>query len=207
MRDRDGKPLHLQSSAVPYFDEAGRFCGYRGTGTNITEMVEAQRALRVNQAELAQAQKMEAVGQLTGGIAHDFNNLLTVILGNLELLNIHAADQPKLLRHIESATRGGDAGWCTHATTARVLATAGAAPGAGGRGGAIARDAGAAGPHARRGHPHRGGGAEQGLWKCMVDPHQLESAILNLALNARDAMPNGGNLSMTLDNCRAPERA
>jgi PAS domain S-box-containing protein len=201
VRDRSGKPLHMQSSAVPYFDEAGRFCGYRGTGANITEMVEAQKALRVNQAELAQAQKMEAVGQLTGGIAHDFNNLLTVILGNLELLNIHAADQPKLLRHIESAmtaaTRGG-------ALTQRLLA------------------------FSRRQALHpvpldvaerlrameelldRTLGedirievvAEQGLWKCMVDPHQLESAILNLALNARDAMPNGGNLSMKLDNCR-----
>jgi len=201
VRDRAGKALHLQSSAVPYFDEAGRFCGYRGTGTNITEIVEAQRALRVNQAELAQAQKMEAVGQLTGGIAHDFNNLLTVILGNLELLNIHAADQPKLLRHIESATT---AATCGGALTQRLLA------------------------FSRRQALHpvhmdvaerlrtmqellaRTLGedirievvAEPGLWKCMADPHQLESAILNLALNARDAMPNGGTLSMTLDNGR-----
>ncbi len=202
VRDRNGKPMYMQTSAVPYFDEKGRFCGYRGTGTNITEMVEAQKALRVNQAELAQAQKMEAVGQLTGGIAHDFNNLLTVILGNLELLNIRAADQPQLLRHIESAMQAAARGG---ALTQRLLA------------------------FSRRQSLHpvpvdvaerlRGMQellgrtlgedirievvAEQGLWKCMIDPHQLESAILNLALNARDAMPNGGNLSMNLDNCAA----
>ena len=200
MRGSDGKVLHLQTSAVPYFDEHGRFCGYRGIGTNITEIVEAQKALRINQAELAQAQKMEAVGQLTGGIAHDFNNLLTVILGNLELLAVHAPDQPRLLRHIESAktaaTRGG-------ALTQRLLA------------------------FSRRQSLHpvpidvaallRGMeellrrtlgedirievSAQRGLWKCMVDPHQLESAILNLALNARDAMPLGGHLSMDLANC------
>jgi PAS domain S-box-containing protein len=200
VRTGDGKVLHIQTSAVPYFDEHGRFCGYRGAGTNVTEIVEAQKALRVNQAELAQAQKMEAVGQLTGGIAHDFNNLLTVILGNLELLIIHAADQPKLLRHIEAAmtaaARGG-------ALTQRLLA------------------------FSRRQSLHpvavdvagllRGMeellrrtlgeniridvSAARGLWKCMVDPHQLESAILNLALNARDAMPHGGRLSMDLANC------
>jgi len=202
VRDRDGKAMHLQISAVPYFDEKGRFCGYRGTGTNITEIVEAQRALRVNQAELAQAQKMEAVGQLTGGIAHDFNNLLTVILGNLELLMIHASAQPQLMRHIESAmtaaARGG-------ALTQRLLA------------------------FSRRQSLHpmaidvaallRGMeellrrtlgedirievSSERGLWKCMIDPHQLESAILNLALNARDAMPLGGHLTMELANCPA----
>src|SRR5262249_23915417 len=97
---RGNASLHLESSAVPHFDAQGKFCGYRGTGSDVTEIVEAQKALRINQAELAQSQKMEAVGQLTGGIAHDFNNLLTVILGNLELLQIHAANQPKLLKHI-----------------------------------------------------------------------------------------------------------
>ena len=198
--DRDGKALHLQSSAVPYFDEHGRFCGYRGTGTNVTEIVEAQKALRVNQAELAQAQKMEAVGQLTGGIAHDFNNLLTVILGNLELLIIHAADQPKLLRHIDSAmtaaARGG-------ALTQRLLAFSR-------RQSLHPRPIDVAGLlHGMEELLRRTLGedicidvsAERGLWKCMVDPHQLESAILNLALNARDAMPLGGNLSMTMSNC------
>jgi PAS domain S-box-containing protein len=200
VRAADGNLLHLQTSAVPYFDESGRFCGYRGAGTNVTEIVEAQKALRVNQAELAQAQKMEAVGQLTGGVAHDFNNLLTVILGNLELLIIHASDQPKLLRHIEAAmsaaARGG-------ALTQRLLAFSrrqSLRP--------VAIDV----ARLLRGMEEllrRTLGenirievaAERGLWACMVDPHQLESAILNLALNARDAMPHGGRLSMDLANC------
>ena len=202
VRGRDGKQMHLQTSAVPYFDENGRFCGYRGTGANVTEMIDAQQALRINQAELAQAQKMEAVGQLTGGIAHDFNNLLTVILGNLELLRIHSVEQPNLLRHIDSAiaatARGG-------ALTQRLLA------------------------FSRRQSLHpvpvditvllRGMeellrrtlgedirieiSAASDLWKSMVDPNQLESAILNLALNARDAMPLGGELLMTLRNREA----
>ncbi len=195
-----GKLLHFQTSAVPYFDEHGKFCGYRGAGTNVTDIVEAQNALRVNQAELAQAQKMEAVGQLTGGMAHDFNNLLTVILGNLELLVVHASDQPKLLRHIQTAmtaaARGG-------ALTQRLLAFSrrqSLRP--------VEVDVGKL-LHGMEELLQRTLGediridvsAQQGLWRCMVDPHQLESAILNLALNARDAMPLGGRLSMELANC------
>ena len=196
---RNGISLHLESSAVPYFDENGKFCGYRGTGTDVTEIVEAQKALRINQAELAQSQKMEAVGQLTGGIAHDFNNLLTVILGNLELLHIHAAGQPKLMKHIESATAASARGG---ALTQRLLA------------------------FSRRQSLHPASVdvaallngmqdllqrtlgedirvdivVQAGLWRCTVDRNQLESAILNLALNARDAMPAGGRLTMELDN-------
>ena len=200
-RDGDGE-LHLEVSGVPYFDEHGRFCGYRCTGTDVTRIVEAQKALRINQAELAQAQKMEAVGQLTGGIAHDFNNLLTVIIGNLELLQLHAGDQPnggRLGRHIDAAlaaaTRGGtltqrllafSRRQALHPTTVDVAA--------------LLRD--------MQEMLRRTLGedisievtSEPDQWRCRVDPHQLESAILNLALNARDAMAHGGRLSMQLRN-------
>ena len=194
-----GGQLHVEVSGIPYFDETGRFCGYRCTGTDVTEIVEAQKALRINQAELAQSQKMEAVGQLTGGIAHDFNNLLTVILGNLELLHLHAAGQPKLMKHIESATAAAARGG---ALTQRLLAFS--------RRQSLhpASVDVAALLHGMQDLLQRTLGedidvdivVQPGLWRCTVDRNQLESAILNLALNARDAMPSGGRLTMELDN-------
>ncbi len=85
IRTRDGNVRHLQISGQPYFDETGRFRGYRGAGTDITEFVETEQRLLEAEAELGLAQRMEALGQVTGGVAHDFNNFLTAFMGNLEL--------------------------------------------------------------------------------------------------------------------------
>ena len=94
---------HVSVSGRPIFDPAGRFLGYRGTATDLTEQREAEE-------RLFQTQKLEAVGQLTGGIAHDFNNILTVIIGTTEVLIDGVADRPELAaigRMIdEAATRG-----------------------------------------------------------------------------------------------------
>ena len=164
--------------------------------------VTARRAMEAEQEELAaqllQAQKMEAVGQLTGGVAHDFNNLLTVILGNLELAeeDSPASLQPLLAAARESAQRGAS-------LTQRLLAfsrkqalqpkTVDLHELVEGMADLLRRTLGETYAIVVSG--------DSELWSCTVDPIQLENAILNLAINARDAMPKGGRLSITCANC------
>ncbi len=198
-RRADGTELHLQMNAIPRWGADGAFLGYLGSGTNVTAIVEAQQTLRIRETELAQAQKMEAVGQLTGGIAHDFNNLLTVVLGNLELLEVVTESDPELKPYVRAAIAAAKRGG---ALTQRLLAFS--------RRQALNPDSldmlallddvtemlrrtlgedVAVSVH-----------AEPRLWPAFVDRHQLESAIVNLALNARDAMPQGGELRFGLSN-------
>ncbi len=199
-RRTDGRVLHLDVSAIPHFDEHGRFKGYRGSGTNITPYVEAQQTLRVREAELAQAQKMEVVGQLTGGVAHDFNNLLTVILGNLELLQEATEADDALRAYVDGATEAAKHGG---ALTQRLLAFS--------RRQALSPESvdlvglldGVAELLRRTLGADISLAVEKctsPLWPCQADRHQLENAILNLALNARDAMPTGGTLRFELSN-------
>src|SRR5690606_35163534 len=158
------------------------------------EMTERRRA----EEQLRQAQKMETIGQLTGGVAHDFNNLLAAIQGNLELLRKRLPDDPQIRRFIDGALQGTQRG---ASLTSRLLA--------------FARrqdlrpeptDLGAL-LEGMRGLMERSIGPlitmnfelGQALPPARVDPNQLELAILNLAVNARDAMPEGGTLTMTLD--------
>lgn len=149
--------------------------------------------------ELRQAQKLEAVGQLTGGVAHDFNNLLTVILGNAELLEEELADSPHLR---DLATMAASAASRGAELTNRLLAFA--------RRQALEPQvinvnrllAGM--EHLLRRTLQESIEIELvqagGLWSPEVDPAQLESAILNLAINARDAMPAGGRLTIETAN-------
>jgi PAS domain S-box-containing protein len=166
--------------------------------TDVSERHELEERLR-------QALKLEAVGQLTGGVAHDFNNLLTVIMGNAELLAARIGDQPALRELVDSVMAAAESG---AALIGRLLAFARRQPlkphavDIGGR--AARMDAllqrtlgeqieiriGTAAETARRG----------GLWIAEVDPTQLENALLNLAINARDAMPQGGRLSIETSN-------
>ena len=153
------------------------------------------------EAQLRQAQKMEAIGQLTGGIAHDFNNLLTAVTGNLELLQRRTSDE-RALRYVETALRAAQRGGTL---TQQLLA------------------------YARQQHlsprpidvnavlqgmeellQRSLGGLVQvameldpALWPGRADPTQLESMVLNLAINARDAMPEGGTLRIATRNLAA----
>jgi signal transduction histidine kinase len=150
------------------------------------------------EADLVQAQKMEAVGQLTGGVAHDFNNLLMVVLGNLELLRRRLPDDPRLQRLVDNAVQGAQRG---ATLTQRMLAFA--------RRQELKPEA-VAIPMLVQGMSdllQRSLGPRIGvethfppqLPSALVDANQLELAILNLAVNARDAMPEGGKLSITAD--------
>ncbi len=158
----------------------------------------AEREL--SEADLRQAQKLQAVGQLAGGVAHDFNNLLTVILGSLELLRRRLPGaEDRLTRLIDNAMISVERG---ARLTAQLLAFSRKQPllavsidvsdAIGGMGDLLASTL---GPSVRL-HLK----VEAGLWPAMLDPNQFEATILNLALNARAAMPNGGRMSVVAAN-------
>jgi signal transduction histidine kinase/ActR/RegA family two-component response regulator len=169
------------------------------------EIADRTEQLRVNEEALRQAQKMEAVGQLTGGVAHDFNNLLQVIVGNLEVIRrLVPNDAGRIQRAAEQALNGArQAG----SLTQRLLAFSRRQP---------------LDPRPVDVNSLVGGMSDllnrslgetisvetvraAGLWRVEVDPNALESAILNLAVNARDAMPEGGRLTMETMNAHIDE--
>src|SRR5262249_42120938 len=148
---------------------------------------------------LVQAQKMEAVGQLTGGIAHDFNNLLTVILGNIDLLIRRLGGNDHLQRHLSATRHAAERG---QSLTQQLLAFS--------RRQHLQPQTLDVNALVRQFEPliRRAVGESIGLQVallcheplvCEVDPSQLESALLNLAVNSRDAMPRGGTLTVTLN--------
>ena len=178
------------------------------TGRDVTAEREAAEELAQAQGALRQAQKMEAVGQLTGGLAHDFNNLLTGIMGNLEFLQLRMArgrldDLDRFVTSAQGAARRAAA------LTQRLLAFS--------RRQTLdpkATDvnrlvAGMEELMARTVGPGVGIAvvAAADLWTAMIDPGQLENALLNLCINARDAMPDGGTISIATDNAWLNERA
>jgi two-component system NtrC family sensor kinase len=164
-----------------------------------TEDMYAEAARRVVAEErLRQSQKMEAVGQLTGGVAHDFNNLLTVIIGNLEIALRKSVDTP-LERTLRNALAGGKR---AAQLTKRLLAFSRRQPLDPKPVDADKLLADMADLLKRTLGEHIEveivGAA--GLWRIEVDPAELEAAVLNLAINARDAMPDGGKLTIETSN-------
>ena len=172
---------------------------------DITAHKNAVEARQLIEEQLHQSQKMEAVGQLTGGIAHDFNNLLAVISANLQLVE-RAAKDGEVLRFVTSARRATDRG---ARLTAQLLAFSrqqvlkpklvNASELISGFYGLI-RQAVGQGCEVQLHTDER-------LWFCQVDPALLETAVLNLALNGRDAMPDGGVLEIATRNVVLDEGA
>ncbi|GHE20389.1 hybrid sensor histidine kinase/response regulator [Halomonas urumqiensis] len=180
---------------LAHWFEVNAYPGEEGLAVYFRTVTEKKRL----EAQLQEAQRMEAIGHLTGGMAHDFNNLLTVMMGNADLLGEALADDVRLSPLIqavaESAQRGAD-------LTQRLLAFA--------RRQALAPQPTDINRLIRgltellrrtigeqielRFHPG------QGLWSANIDPSQLEGALLNLSLNARDAMPQGGHLTIETRN-------
>jgi len=194
----DGTVRHLLDQTVVVRDEAGAPRELSGTILDVTETRQAQQ-------QLAHSQKMEMVGQLTGGIAHDFNNMLMVVIGSLERLTPALAEDPKTARRADMALQA--ALRCSDMTR-RLLTFA----------------------RRQQLHPEpvdldalAGGMAElmertlgrdieivieapaEPLWTATVDRSQAESALLNLVINARDAMPDGGHLRIHTANTRFAE--
>ncbi len=183
-------------------DKDGQLLGFAKITRDLTERRAAEERLR-------QAQKMEGIGQLTGGVAHDFNNLLTVIIGNLDALKRHLHDpEPdlgRLERSADNAMRGAQR---AESVTQRLLAFSRQQPldpssiDAGrvlsGMSDLLRRSLGEAIVIETV--------LTGALWRAYADPNQLEVAILNLAINARDAMPDGGKLTIETANVFLDER-
>jgi PAS domain S-box-containing protein len=193
----DGKVVYMSTSGIPIFDAQGAFKGYRGTGTDVTGHKTMENQLR-------QAQRMEAIGQLTGGVAHDFNNLLGVMIGNAEMLESLIDKDDEARRNVDEILKAADRG---ASLTGRLLA--------------FSRQQ-ALSPQPVAIDVLVGGledmlqrtlgetvelsaifGAE--TWEVLIDPHQFENALINLAINARDAMPDGGVLTIETANVTLDE--
>ncbi|NLS07391.1 PAS domain S-box protein [Rhizobium sp. P32RR-XVIII] len=179
-------------------DDFGRVIGFAKITRDITEKRETQRALEQAREELFQAQKMEAIGQLTGGIAHDFNNLLMAVLGSLEILKKRLPKEPGILPLVDNAIQGAQRG---AALTQRMLAFS--------RRQELAFESidvtslmdGMADMLRRALGPLMILDIQvpQSLPGIASDPNQLEAAVLNLVVNARDAMPDGGRVIVRAD--------
>lgn len=172
----------------PHFSPEGRVDGCLAMLTDVTEQRQAEQALH-------QAQKMEAVGQLTGGVAHDFNNLLTVVLGSLQILASELRDHPTAPELIEAASKAARRGAELNRTLLAFSRRQRLAPTAvavrdliEGMAGMLERTLGE--------HIQVMVHSRANLPAAMADPAQLETAVLNLAVNARDAMVSGGKLTI-----------
>jgi PAS domain S-box-containing protein len=174
-------------------DDQGKLVGYAKITRDITERKSAQEQLEAAREALLQSQKMEAIGQLTGGVAHDFNNLLMVVLGSLELMRKRLPDDPKLKGLLENAIQGAERG---SLLTKRMLAFA--------RRQELKQEA-IEIPELVRGMTdllQRSLGPSIAIETrfplvskaVLADANQLEMVILNLTVNARDAMPDGGQI-------------
>jgi PAS domain S-box-containing protein len=201
-RGRDGAWHWLAWTVVP--DDGELYC----VGRDVTAEREQAAALAEAEAQLRQAQKMEAVGQLTGGLAHDFSNLLAGITGSLELMQARIS-QGRVAEAARFVTAAQSAAQRAAALTHRLLAfsrrqTLDPKPTSvnkliSGMEDLIRRTVGPAITLEVVG--------AAGLWITLCDPNQLENALLNLCINARDAMPNGGRLTIETANASLDDHA
>ncbi|OAF14262.1 hybrid sensor histidine kinase/response regulator [Bradyrhizobium centrolobii] len=179
--------------------EDGELVGFAKITRDITERRNTQLKLEAMQKQLAESQKFDALGQLTGGVAHDFNNLLMIISGSLHILKRGAEDDAKLQRAIsaiDTATKRGAALTNQLLTFARRQSVNPQAIDFTERIAAIREvlDAGV-GSAVRLAFD-----IERGVWPVKADVSELETALLNLVINARDAMPDGGAVTISARN-------
>ncbi len=217
VRRSDGVYRWALSAAAPRFSEDGTFLGYIGSIIDITPRKEAERILqeanvvlerrvaaaiaeRVHtEAQLRQAQKMEAIGKLTGGVAHDFNNVLQVIAGNLQLLSRDVAGNLRAEQRLQTAIAATSRG----SRLASQLLAFGRRQPLSPKSVNLGRLIRGIDDMLRR---SLGEGVEietiisGGLWNTFVDTVQVENALLNLSINARDAMQGQGKLTIEAGN-------
>ena len=187
------------SVVIDPIHEDGKLVGFAKITRDITERREAQVKLEQMQHQLAESQKLEALGQLTGGVAHDFNNLLMIISGSLHTLKKGMDDDPRRARAIsaiEGATQRGAALTSQLLTFARRQSVNPQAVDVSER------------IDAMREVLETGVGSavmlrfdiDEGVWPAMVDVAEFETALVNLVINARDALPGGGTITVAAYN-------
>ncbi len=201
---KDGSEFPIFLSTALIKDDEGQLVGLLGLSSDITERKEAEQALRRSEEQLRQSQKMEAIGLLAGGVAHDFNNLLTAVMGYSELLLTRINPADPMRQEVEEIKRAGER---AAALTQRLLAFSRKqilAPKILDLNVEVAnvekllcRLIGEDVRLVTRMAP--------GLRRVKADPGQIEQVILNLAVNARDAMPNGGILTIETENVELDE--
>jgi PAS domain S-box-containing protein len=203
---KDGTFFWASVVIDPIRDDDNKLIGFAKITRDISERREAQLNLEKIQRQLAESQKLDALGQLTGGVAHDFNNLLMVITGHIHMLKKTAGNDAKSLRAIqaiETATQRGAAltrQLLTFARRQRVNPQT-----------IDLRDS----IHSVREVLDTGLGSavelhvnlDDGIWPVMVDPAELETALVNLIINARDAMPGGGSVTVRASNIHIDDGA
>jgi PAS domain S-box-containing protein len=201
---KDGSRFRASVVIDPIHDDAGKLIGFAKVTRDVTERHLAQEMLEQARERLLQWQKMEAIGQLSGGVAHDFNNLLTIVIGNLETAQRHLGAltggvASRLKRSLNNAMRGAQR---AATLTQRLLAFSRQQP-LDPKPLDVNKFIAAEVEFLQRSlgetiEVQAVGSA--GLWPVEVDANQLEAALLNLAVNARDAMPNGGKLTIETSN-------
>src|SRR5574341_1461727 len=199
VRHRDDSWLHMESALTNLLNEPS-VAGIVINSRNITERKKAEEALRDSEERLRQAQKMEAIGQLAGGVAHDFNNLLAVIIGYADmLLRRTAGDDERTVRQLQEIKKAGDR---AKALTSQLLAFS--------RKqvlqpkvldlNAIVKDLDKMLRRLIGEHIGMHTVLDDKLANVKADPGQIEQVLMNLAVNARDAMPGGGSLTIETSN-------
>ncbi len=192
---KDGTKFLAHIVIDPVRDDLGNIIGFAKITRDITEREEGRKALERTRDQLFQSQKVEAIGKLTGGVAHDFNNLLMVIQSSLELLRKRMPDNAQITPLIQNAMRATERG---SALTQRMLAfarrqdiekrTIDVQKLVGEMSELLKRSLGPSYAIETM--------FDRSLPNVLTDPNQLESALLNLAFNARDAMPDGGRIEI-----------
>jgi PAS domain S-box-containing protein len=198
---KDGSLFWAHVIVDPIRDRAGRLVGFAKVTRDLTERRNAQLALERAQAERQEAQKMEALGHLTGGVAHDFNNLLMVIDGHIHTLRRIAGQDPAAARAIDAIDKASRRG---ESLTRQLLSFSRRQtlnP--------VAADIGERIEAVRALLQTSLGGAlnlatsiPRDVWQVRIDVSEFDLALLNIAMNARDALPQGGAISVAVENVR-----
>jgi PAS domain S-box-containing protein len=196
---KDGTFFWASVVIDPVRDDDGELIGFAKITRDITERREAQQKLERVERQLAESQKLDALGQLTGGIAHDFNNLLMIISGSAHALRKSVIGNPrafKALQAIEGAAQRGGALTKQLLTFARRQQVNPQAV-------SVAHSVAMLSDVLESGigsHVHLVFDIDPRTWSVVVDPTEFETALVNLVLNARDAMPKGGTITVSARN-------